>query len=60
MEVTDARGDLYPQILPPDALLASGRGLSLVAALADHWDCVPCPSSGKTARAELSAPPSCG
>ncbi|RZB15026.1 ATP-binding protein [Streptomyces sp. F001] len=56
-EVTDARGDFYPQILPAgaesDALRADGRGLSLVATLADHWDCVPYPSGGKTVRAEL-------
>ncbi|GEC03696.1 hypothetical protein SSP24_13510 [Streptomyces spinoverrucosus] len=60
MEVTDARGDLYPQIVTgadsPDALRPGGRGLSLVTALADHWDCVPYPPSGKTVRAVLSRP----
>ncbi|MFM9695501.1 ATP-binding protein [Streptomyces europaeiscabiei] len=57
VEVTDPRGDRYPQISPPDAetdaLHAGGRGLSLVAAFADHWDTVPYPPSGKTVRAEL-------
>jgi anti-sigma regulatory factor (Ser/Thr protein kinase) len=61
VEVSDARGDLYPQIATgtagPDALRPGGRGLALVAALADHWDCVPHPPGGKTVRAVLSAPP---
>ncbi|MDQ0716935.1 anti-sigma regulatory factor (Ser/Thr protein kinase) [Streptomyces luteogriseus] len=58
VEVTDARGDLLPHIPPTDAdaLHTCGRGLSLVAALADHWDCVPYPPSGKTVRALLSTP----
>jgi anti-sigma regulatory factor (Ser/Thr protein kinase) len=60
VEVTDARGDLHPRIPPapaaPDALRPDGRGLSLVAALADHWDTVPLPPSGKTVRAVLTAP----
>ncbi|WP_328422212.1 ATP-binding protein [Streptomyces sp. NBC_00443] len=58
IEVTDPRGDLHPYIPPadtePDALRPGGRGLSLVAALADHWDCVPYPPSGKTVRTYLS------
>ncbi|MGW9498210.1 hypothetical protein ACWG5P_28230 [Streptomyces prasinus] len=33
-------------------LRTGGRGLALVAALADHWDTVPCPPGGKTVRAE--------
>ncbi|GAA3376746.1 ATP-binding protein [Streptomyces sannanensis] len=61
VEVTDACGDLRPPIPPadtePDPLRPGGRGLLLVAALADHWDCVPSPPSGKTVRAVLSAPP---
>ncbi|WP_073946790.1 ATP-binding protein [Streptomyces kebangsaanensis] len=60
VEVSDARGDLIPRSLPadtePDALRTGGRGLTLVAALADHWDCVPYPPSGKTVRAVLTAP----
>ncbi|MFF8282027.1 ATP-binding protein [Streptomyces albus] len=61
VEVTDARGELYPQAPPPQAASGvprtSGYGLSLVAALADHWDTVPHPPSGKTVRAVLCAPP---
>ncbi|MFF9331065.1 ATP-binding protein [Streptomyces albogriseolus] len=57
VEVSDARGDLRPLAFPAgtevDPLSTSGRGLALVAALADHWDCVPYPPSGKTIRAEL-------
>ncbi|WP_308295306.1 hypothetical protein [Streptomyces sp. PSAA01] len=57
MEVSDARGDLYPQIAAGvaglDVLRLGGRGLTLVTALADRWDCVPYPPSGKTVRAEL-------
>ncbi|GAA2896513.1 MULTISPECIES: ATP-binding protein [Streptomyces] len=58
VEVTDARGDLLPHITPTDidALHTGGRGLPLVAALTDHWDCVPYPPSGKTVRAVLSTP----
>ncbi|WNM31333.1 ATP-binding protein [Streptomyces sp. Li-HN-5-11] len=58
VEVSDARGDLYPQIATgaaePDVLRLGGRGLTLVTALADHWDCVPYPPVGKTVRAVLS------
>ncbi|MGW1802059.1 ATP-binding protein [Streptomyces sp. NPDC001984] len=57
VEVTDARGDLYPQIASraagPDPLRPGGRGLALVAPLVDHWDTVPYPPGGKTVRAEL-------
>ncbi|WP_327329921.1 ATP-binding protein [Streptomyces sp. NBC_01208] len=57
VEVTDARGEAYPQPPPadtePGALHSGGRGLLLVAALTDHWDCVPHPPGGKTVRAEL-------
>ncbi|SBT93804.1 Anti-sigma regulatory factor (Ser/Thr protein kinase) [Streptomyces sp. DI166] len=60
VEVSDARGDLYPQIVtgPAEAgaLSRGGRGLVLVAAVADHWDCVPYPPSGKTVRAVLHTP----
>lgn len=57
IEVTDARGDRRPELPPhePASLGDGGRGLLLVAALADHWDCVPYPPSGKTVRAEFSA-----
>ena len=57
VEVTDARGEVYPQPAPadtePEALHPGGRGLLLVAALADHWAAVPHPPGGKTVRAEL-------
>ncbi|MGY0070455.1 ATP-binding protein [Streptomyces sp. QTS137] len=60
VEVSDARGDLHPHPLPADAesdaLHTGGRGLTLVTALADHWDCVPYPPSGKTVRAVLTTP----
>ncbi|WP_308404544.1 ATP-binding protein [Streptomyces sp. XM83C] len=55
VEVSDARGDVWPQIVTgaddATALRPGGRGLALVAALADEWDCVPFPPSGKTVRA---------
>ncbi|MFI9800079.1 ATP-binding protein [Streptomyces sp. NPDC052302] len=57
VEVSDARGDLHPLPCPTatalDPLSTGGRGLTLVAALADHWDCVPYPPTGKTVRADL-------
>ncbi|GGP43273.1 ATP-binding protein [Streptomyces griseoincarnatus] len=60
IEVSDARADLRPLPRPTDAasdpLSTTGRGLTLVASLADHWDCVPCPPSGKTVRADLHGP----
>ncbi|MFJ9856206.1 ATP-binding protein [Streptomyces albogriseolus] len=60
IEVSDARGDLRPLPGPTDAasdpLSTTGRGLTLVTALADHWDCVPYPPSGKTVWAELLGP----
>ncbi|GAA3305555.1 ATP-binding protein [Streptomyces cinereospinus] len=58
VEVSDARGDLHPVPRPadaaPDPLPTGGRGLTLVTALADHWDCVPHPPGGKTVRAVLT------
>ncbi|MFJ6408528.1 ATP-binding protein [Streptomyces hydrogenans] len=60
VDVTDARGDRWPVTRPasgaPETLPADGRGLSLVAALADHWETLPYLPSGKTVRAELTAP----
>ncbi|MGG7570900.1 ATP-binding protein [Streptomyces sirii] len=58
VDVTDARGDRWPPNHPASdlsdaALHAGGRGLALVTALADRWDCVPYPPSGKIVRAEL-------
>ncbi|GAA1895406.1 ATP-binding protein [Streptomyces sodiiphilus] len=60
VDVTDSRGDRCPQTAPAGAgtgaLPAGGRGLWLVAALADHWETIPHPPSGKTVRAVLSMP----
>lgn len=62
IDVTDARGDRDPQPRPATAassdtaLHTDGRGLALVAAIADHWEALPHPPSGKTVRAELVDP----
>ncbi|MEU8602879.1 ATP-binding protein [Streptomyces parvulus] len=62
IDVTDARGDRAPQPRPATAvssdtaLHTDGRGLALVAAIADHWETLPHPPSGKTVRAELVGP----
>ncbi|MFF5471904.1 ATP-binding protein [Streptomyces achromogenes] len=53
--VSDARGDRLPAPAPtarPEEA-ESGRGLLLVAALADRWNTEPYPPSGKTVWAEL-------
>jgi anti-sigma regulatory factor (Ser/Thr protein kinase) len=61
VEVTDACGGRSPQPQPtvPEAGTprTGGRGLLLVAALADHWETVPYPPSGKTVRAVLCTRP---
>ncbi|MFF7898331.1 ATP-binding protein [Streptomyces sp. NPDC088817] len=55
IEVTDARGDRLPRIADPVAADAeSGRGLLLVAALADRWGVTEAPARGKTVWAELA------
>ncbi|MCF3960420.1 ATP-binding protein [Streptomyces fuscigenes] len=60
VEVTDACGERHPQPPPveaaSDGLSTGGRGLLLVDALADHWETVPYPPSGKTVRATLITP----
>ncbi len=56
IDVTDARGDKWPVRGPGGvdaALLDHGRGLALVDALAQRWETLPFPPSGKTVRAEL-------
>jgi anti-sigma regulatory factor (Ser/Thr protein kinase) len=66
VEVTDARGESKPRPPAPDAgpdaesgpLRTGERGLTLVAALADHWETVPHPPGGKTVRAVLTTPAS--
>ncbi|MEU6239947.1 ATP-binding protein [Streptomyces sp. NPDC047024] len=56
IEVTDTRGDRRPECQEPDSYAESGRGLLLVAALADRWgvseDCFP----RKIVWAELKLP----
>ncbi|MFF9124445.1 ATP-binding protein [Streptomyces sp. NPDC014889] len=55
IEVTDARGDRLPRIADPvTADAESGRGLLLVAALADRWGVTEAPAHGKTVWAELA------
>jgi anti-sigma regulatory factor (Ser/Thr protein kinase) len=60
VEVSDPRGDRKPHLpavsADVDAREPGGRGLMLVAALADHWDCVPLPPAGKTVRAVFHVP----
>ncbi|WP_327361413.1 ATP-binding protein [Streptomyces sp. NBC_01296] len=55
IEVTDACRDRMP-VLPQHSEGESGRGLLLVAALADRWGVVPYPPSGKTVWAEAEIP----
>ncbi|WP_086824996.1 ATP-binding protein [Streptomyces sp. NRRL B-24572] len=59
VDVTDACGNRWPFPRPvsaaPERLHDGGRGLALVAALADRWETFPYPPSGKTVRAELTA-----
>ncbi|MFF4395669.1 ATP-binding protein [Streptomyces sp. NPDC001480] len=60
IEVTDTRTEKQPSRTPPspDAEAESGRGLLLVAALADDWGVTPRASApGKTVWAELLQPP---
>ncbi|MCP9946440.1 ATP-binding protein [Streptomyces somaliensis] len=57
IEVTDARGDRLPEPAPGgdgdgDGDGESGRGLLLVASLADAWGCEPHHPGGKTIWAE--------
>jgi anti-sigma regulatory factor (Ser/Thr protein kinase) len=54
IEVTDSRGEKPPVLLSnAESGSESGRGLLLVAALADRWGTEPYPPSGKTVWAEL-------
>ncbi|WP_432247471.1 ATP-binding protein [Streptomyces sanyensis] len=60
IEVTDTRAEKRPPASAPaaDSLAESGRGLLLVAALADDWGVSPRPGApGKTVWAELRVPP---
>ncbi|WNM31478.1 ATP-binding protein [Streptomyces sp. Li-HN-5-11] len=59
VEVTDTRAEKQPPSAPPtpDSTSESGRGLLLVAALADDWGVTPRPAApGKTVWAELRVP----
>ena len=56
IEVSDARGDRLPRTPDEDHhdLSTGGRGLTLVTLLADRWETVQRPPSGKIVRAELA------
>ena len=59
IEVTDTRGEKQPPSTPTalDSASESGRGLHLIAALADGWGVAPRPTApGKTVWAELRVP----
>ncbi|WP_406401070.1 ATP-binding protein [Streptomyces uncialis] len=60
IEVTDAAGSVRPpepgDLGAPDDEAESGRGLILVAALADRWSVLDAPAGGKTVRVELDLP----
>lgn len=60
IEVTDTRAEQQPPSTPPtpDSVSESGRGLHLVAALADDWGVTArWAAPGKTVWAELRVPP---
>ncbi|WP_037861618.1 ATP-binding protein [Streptomyces sp. NRRL S-340] len=54
IEVTDTRGDRLPHRHPADPAAESGRGLALVAALADRWGVTHGLPPRKTVWAELT------
>ncbi|MFJ4948711.1 ATP-binding protein [Streptomyces sp. NPDC088760] len=56
IEVTDTRGDRLPRLSPPDDEGESGRGLVLVAALADRWGVTEGRHPRKTVWAEIALP----
>ncbi|MFG3022542.1 ATP-binding protein [Streptomyces sp. NPDC048254] len=59
IEVTDTRAEKQPPSTPltPDFTSESGRGLLLIATLADDWGVTPRPAApGKTVWAELRVP----
>ncbi|PTH86768.1 hypothetical protein C9J60_21415 [Streptomyces sp. A244] len=53
IEVTDTRGDRLPHPARPAPDATTGRGLLLVAALADRWGVIPGPHPRKTVWAEV-------
>ncbi|MGN9789487.1 ATP-binding protein [Streptomyces sp. OZ13] len=58
IEVSDTRGERRPprHVTAPPDLADSGRGLVLVAALADRWQVLDRVPVGKTVRVELDLP----
>ncbi|GAA1419595.1 ATP-binding protein [Streptomyces thermospinosisporus] len=56
IEVTDTRGDRLPHRRPAAPTAESGRGLTLVAALADRWGVTDGLPPRKTVWAELTLP----
>jgi anti-sigma regulatory factor (Ser/Thr protein kinase) len=58
IEVSDTRGERRPprRVTSPPDLVDSGRGLVLVAALADRWQVLDRVPVGKTVRVELELP----
>ncbi|EGX60833.1 regulatory protein [Streptomyces zinciresistens K42] len=56
IEVTDTRGDRLPDLRRAAADSETGRGLTLVEALADRWGVVPGLHPRKTVWAELAVP----
>ncbi|MGW0293449.1 ATP-binding protein [Streptomyces tuirus] len=55
IEVTDTRGDRLPRLARPAPDATTGRGLLVVAALADRWGVAPGPHPRKTVWAEVDA-----
>lgn len=55
IEVTDTRGDRLPRPTLPAPDATTGRGLLVVAALADRWGVTPGPHPRKTVWAEVDA-----
>lgn len=57
VEVTDTRTERLPHTVTPSPDAESGRGLLLIAALADRWDVLERTTApGKTVRAEIDLP----
>lgn len=54
IEVTDTRPEQLPQTLSPDVEAEGGRGLLIVAALAERWGVTPGPEPRKTVWAEVA------
>ncbi|MEU6469418.1 ATP-binding protein [Streptomyces massasporeus] len=55
IEVTDTHGDRLPHLTRPAADATTGRGLLVVAALADRWGVTPGPHPRKTVWAEVTS-----